>query len=75
MSIIRVIIPHFQTWISLYNNTMVVLLAGSAVFMAIGYGLDDWRVAVRVPSESRIFAYPSRAAQMWIPTGPPPYGN
>jgi hypothetical protein len=40
----------------------------SVVGIAIGYGLDDRGVGVRVPVCSRIFSCPSRSDRLW---GPP----
>jgi hypothetical protein len=39
----------------------------SVIGIAIGYGLDDWRVGVRVPVGSRMFSSPCRPHWLWSP--------
>jgi hypothetical protein len=43
------------------------LVRGSAVGIAIGYGLDDRGVGVRVSIGSSIFTSPYRPGQLWDP--------
>jgi hypothetical protein len=44
----------------------------SVVGIAIGYGLDDRGVGVRVPVGSRIFSSPSCPDRLWGPLNQPP---
>jgi hypothetical protein len=39
----------------------------SVVGIAIGYGLDDRGVGVRVPVWLKIFSSPHRPARLWVP--------
>jgi hypothetical protein len=55
--------------VSLHYNTkiitIIIIIIGSRasiVGIATGYGLDDWKVGVRVPVGSRIFSTSSRPA-------------
>jgi hypothetical protein len=51
-----------------YFHLQGIWSRGSAVGVAIGYGLDDRGVGVRVPVESKIFFSPRRPDRLW---GPP----
>jgi hypothetical protein len=53
---------------SFVNFTFFLRSRDSAVGRATGYGLDDRRVGVRVPVESRIFSYPRRPDRLWGPS-------
>jgi hypothetical protein len=39
----------------------------SVVCIATGYGMDDWRIGVRMPVGSRIISSPCRPPRLWCP--------
>jgi hypothetical protein len=50
------------------DDPRILKLGNERISVATGYGLDDRRVRVRGPVESRIFSSPCRQNQLW---GPP----
>jgi hypothetical protein len=61
-----------MTYIRKFKNITTTLIYeiiwDDLVGIAIGYGLNDREVGVRVPVESRIFSSPRRPHRLWGPT-------